>query len=167
MRTRLIAVIGGGKDLSPEQEALAEALGEALVKEGFGVVTGGMGGVMEAASRGAVRGRGKALHPPVVAVLPSYDADKANSYVDIVIPTGMGHARNAIVVAAGDAVVCVGGATGALSEVGLARKIGRPVVAFGESGGTAGLVAKALPSVQEVGTVEEAIAYVKEVTSPS
>jgi len=167
MRTRLIAVIGGGKDLPPEQEALAEALGEALVKEGFGVVTGGLGGVMEAVSRGAVRGRGKALHPPVVGVLPSYDADKANSYVDIVVPTGMGHARNAIVAASGEAVVCVGGATGALSEVGLARKIGRPVIAFGLSGGTASLVAKALPSVTVVGSVEEAIAHIREVTAPS
>ena len=161
MRTRLIAVIGSGSDLDRETAVLAESLGAALVREGYGIVCGGMGGVMEAVCRGAVRARGKALHPPPVGILPTYDHTSGNAYLDIVIPTGLAHARNAVVAAAGEVVVCVGGATGALSEVALARKIGRPVLAFKESGGTAGLAARALESVGEVGTVEEAVARIK------
>ncbi|MHC4547972.1 MAG: SLOG cluster 4 domain-containing protein [Planctomycetota bacterium] len=157
MRTRLIAVVGGADDLSPEVAQLSEALGAALVEAGFGVVCGGRGGVMEAVARGAVTQRGKARHPPVVGILPGYDLDAGNAYLDLVLPTGLRHARNALVAAAGEVVVCVGGATGALSEVALARKIGRPVLAFPATGGSAALISGALPSVTPVESVEEAI----------
>jgi uncharacterized protein (TIGR00725 family) len=157
MRTRLVAVVGSGGHLTPEETELAESLGEALARAGYGVVCGGLGGVMEAAARGAARGRGAARHPPIVGVLPSYDIETANGFLDVVIPTGMGHARNAIVAAAGEVVVCVAGGTGTLSEVGLARKIKRPVLALRGSGGTASLVGKVLPSVEAVSTVEEAL----------
>jgi hypothetical protein len=85
--------------------------------------------------------------------------------VELVLPTGLGHARNAVVAAAGDAMVCIGGAMGALSEIALARKIGRPVLVFPESGGTAGLAAKVIPAVTAVETVEEAVARIRALTS--
>jgi uncharacterized protein (TIGR00725 family) len=163
MRTKLIGVIGSGKNLTKGEAALAESAGAALVKAGYGIVCGGLGGVMEAVCRGAVRARGKSKHPPVVGVLPKYDPDSGNDYLDIALPTGMGHARNAIVASAGEAVLCIGGATGALSEVGLARKIGRPVIALTKAGGTAALVAKAIPSVIAAGTVEEALVKIGEI----
>jgi uncharacterized protein (TIGR00725 family) len=165
MRTRLIAVVGNGGDLTSEQAQLAEALGAALCEAGYGVVCGGLGGVMEAVARGAVTERGTARHPPVVGILPSYVHEQGNDYLDVVLPTGLGHARNALVAAAGEVLVCVGGAAGALSEVALARKIGRPVLAFPGSGGTADLAAKALPSVVSVATPEEAVARIRELSA--
>ena len=162
MRTRLIAVIGSGKELERDIAVLAEDLGAALVKARYGIVTGGMTGVMEAVSRGAVRARGRDLHPPIVGILPSYDVTAGNAYLDLAIPSGMGHARNALVAAAGEAVICIGGATGALSEVGMARKIGRPVIVFPGTGGTAALVGRAISSIHEVSNVDEALAVIKE-----
>jgi len=167
MRTRLIAVVGNGGDLTAEQAQLAESLGAALVEAGYGVVCGGLGGVMEAVARGAVTGRGAARHPPVVGILPDYVAEQGNDYLDIVLPTGLGHARNVLVAAAGEVVICVGGAAGALSEVALARKIGRPVLAFPASGGTADLAAKALSSVIPVATPAEAVERIRELLAPS
>ncbi len=162
MRIPLISVIGSSGRLDPPEIALAESLGEALAKEGYGIVCGGLGGVMEAVARGAVRGRaGKGL-PPIIGLLPTYEVESGNAYLDIVIPTGMGHARNVLVAAAGEVVVCVSGAMGALSEVALARKIKRPVLAFIGSGGTARLTAKALPSVVVVKDVAEAIGRIRE-----
>ena len=163
MRTPLISVVGTGGRLAPAELQLAESLGEALAKEGYGVVCGGLGGVMEAVARGAARGRAGNGHPPIIGLLPTYEVDSGNAYLDVVIPTGLGHARNALVAAAGEVVICVAGAMGALSEVALARKIGRPVLAFGGSGGTAKLTSKALPSVIEVGSVEDAIRLTREV----
>jgi uncharacterized protein (TIGR00725 family) len=167
MRTRLIAVVGNGGDLTAEQAQLAESLGAALAEAGYGVVCGGLGGVMESVARGAVTARGTARHPPVVGILPHYLPEQGNDYLDVVLPTGLGHARNALVAAAGEVVICVGGAAGALSEVALARKIGRPVLAFPDSGGTAGLAAKVLPSVVAVSTPEEAVSRVREVLGPA
>ena len=82
MRTRLIAVIGNGGDLTADQAQLAESLGAALVEAGYGVVCGGLGGVMEAAARGAVTQRGAARHPPVVGILPHYLHDQGNDYLE-------------------------------------------------------------------------------------
>jgi uncharacterized protein (TIGR00725 family) len=162
MRTKLIAVVGTGTPLAPDAAALAEELGAALVRADYGVVCGGLGGVMEAVCRGAVRERGKGQWPPILGILPGYDHDGGNDYLDVAIPTGLGHARNAVIAAAGDAMVCLGGAMGALSEVALARKIGRPVIAMPAAGGTARLAAKAIPTVVAVATVAEAIARLRE-----
>ncbi len=101
----------------------AYEVGRLAAERGWVVTTGGLGGVMEAASKGAKEAGGT-----TVGILPSYDAATANPYVDLVIPTGLGHARNALVVAAGSAVIAVGGRYGTLSEIGLALKLGKPVV---------------------------------------
>lgn len=156
----MVAVVGSGRPLSPVEAALGEGLGAALAAAGFGVICGGLGGVMRAVARGA-----RAIappRPPIVGILPGYDFASGNEFLDVVIPTGMGHGRNALVAASGDALVCIGGATGALSEVALASKIGRPVFAFPGSGGTAAVVARALESVVAVETPEDVIRRLRE-----
>jgi uncharacterized protein (TIGR00725 family) len=117
-----VAVVGAG-DASAEQRAAAEEVGRLLAEAGAVVVTGGRGGVMEAASRGAFEAGGL-----TIGILPGSDRREANPYVRAAVPTGMGEARNALVVRAADAVVAIGGEWGTLSEIALARKTGKPVV---------------------------------------
>src|SRR5262249_23724766 len=118
---------------------LAESLGELLVDAGFRVITGGLGGVMEAACRGARRAR--AYEPgDTIGVLPGHHPGDANPPVDVAVPTGPGHGRK-LVVAHSDAVVAVGGGAGTLSEMAMAWIFGKLVVAFridGWSGKLAG-----------------------------
>jgi uncharacterized protein (TIGR00725 family) len=102
---------------------LAYEVGAGLARAGFTVVTGGERGVMEAASRGASEAGGLA-----VGVLPGTDRSRANDFADISIVTGVRQARNLAVAASGDVVVAVAGQWGTLSEIGLARDLGRPVV---------------------------------------
>lgn len=116
-----MAVVGAG-DEGPECEA-AEEVGRRLAEGGAVLVCGGLGGVMAAACRGAKAGGGL-----TVGILPGEDRRAANRWVDVAVATGLGEARNALVVRAADALVAVGGGYGALSEIALALKIGRPVV---------------------------------------
>jgi uncharacterized protein (TIGR00725 family) len=117
-----IAVVGAGQP-SEAQAVAAEAVGEALARAGAVVITGGLGGVMAAASRGAARAGGT-----VVGILPGADRAQANPWVTVALPTGLGELRNGLVVRAADAVVAVGGAYGTLSEIALALATGVPVV---------------------------------------
>jgi uncharacterized protein (TIGR00725 family) len=114
-----ISVIGSGA----EHEVRAEEVGRLLAERGATVVTGGRGEVMAAASRGA-----KAAGGTTIGILPTETADGANDWVDHVVVTGIGHARNLAVVASGDAVIAVGGRYGTLAEIGLALTLGRRVV---------------------------------------
>jgi hypothetical protein len=120
-----LAVIGSAT-CSEEVAALAEAVGREIARAGAVLVCGGRGGVMEAACRGA-----RAEGGTTVGILPGLDRREANPYVDIPIVTGLGEARNAVVVRTADAVVAVSGGFGTLSEIGLALKMGRPVVGLG------------------------------------
>ena len=117
-----MAVVGPGEATDAEREA-AEAVGRALAQAGAIVVTGGLGGVMEAASRGARDAGGL-----TVGLLPGDDRKIANPSVTVALPTGLGELRNGLVVRSADAIVAVGGAYGTLSEVALALKTGVPVV---------------------------------------
>lgn len=117
-----IAVIGPG-DAGDEITALADEVGALLGEAGATVVCGGLGGVMEAAARGARRAGGA-----TVGILPGADRAEANAFLDVVVPTGMGELRNALVVRAADAVVAIGGGHGTLSEIGFALRAGLPVV---------------------------------------
>ena len=118
-------MVGAG-DAGPEQRESAEELGMLLGGRGAVVVSGGLGGVMEAACRGA-----KEAGATTLGILPGLDRAEANPYVDVAMPTGMGEARNALVVRAADALIAVGGGYGTLSEVALALKTGKPVVGLG------------------------------------
>jgi uncharacterized protein (TIGR00725 family) len=120
-----VAVIGPS-DASDEQLATAAWCGRLLAEAGVVVVTGGLGGVMAAASRGAAEAGGLTL-----GLLPGRDPSAANPWIDLPIATGIGEARNALVVGAAQVVLAVGLSWGTLSEVSLAMAAGRPVVAVG------------------------------------
>jgi hypothetical protein len=123
-----VAVIGDGDPSGPDAHRVlewAEEVGQLLARAGATVVTGGLGGVMRAASRGAVSAGGM-----TIGILPGADAREANEYVRLSIPTGLGVMRNLVVVTVADAVVAVGGRHGTLSEIGLALRMGRHVVAL-------------------------------------
>jgi hypothetical protein len=121
----LIAVIGSA-DCDSETADVAHKVGQELARRGVILVCGGRGGVMEAACQGA-----KAEGGLTVGILPGTDKHSANPYVDLPIVTGLGEARNAIVVRSAEAVIAVRGGYGTLSEIGLALKMGRPVVGLG------------------------------------
>jgi uncharacterized protein (TIGR00725 family) len=114
-----VSVIGSGA----EHEAHAEEIGRLLAGRGCTVVTGGGGEVMAAAARGA-----KAAGGTTVGILPGESRAGANPWLDHVVVTGIGHARNLAVAASGDAVIAVGGSWGTLAEIGFAKRLGRPVV---------------------------------------
>jgi uncharacterized protein (TIGR00725 family) len=122
---RYVAVIGPS-DATPDEATRAETVGRLLAGHGAVVVCGGLGGVMEAVSRGAAGAGGK-----VVGILPGADRDDANEHLTVALTTGMGEMRNALVVRAADVVIAVGGAYGTLSEIAFALRTGVPVVGIG------------------------------------
>jgi uncharacterized protein (TIGR00725 family) len=117
-----VAVVGGAQ-CSREEAKLAEAVGIELAKRGAILICGGLGGVMAAACKGARSAKGK-----TVGILPGYTREEANPYVDIPIVTGIGEARNVIVVNTAQAVIAIGGKFGTLSEIAYALRNKIPVV---------------------------------------
>ncbi|MDQ3822362.1 MAG: LOG family protein [Actinomycetota bacterium] len=114
-----VSVIGSGR----EHEARAEEVGRLLAERGCTVVCGGGGDVMAAAARGA-----KSAGGTTIGILAGETRADANDWIDHVVVTGIGHARNLAVAASGDAVIAVGGEWGTLAEIAFARRLGRPVV---------------------------------------
>lgn len=124
-RSQVVAVIGNGILPSDDPRlALAEAVGAALAKAGFAVLTGGHGGIMAAASKGAAKANGT-----VIGLLPESNLMAANPWVTIPIPTGLGPARNAVVAHA-PALVAIGGGAGTLAELALGWQLGRRLIAL-------------------------------------
>jgi uncharacterized protein (TIGR00725 family) len=121
-RPPYLAVIGSGVADS-ERDAQAEEVGRELARRGAVLVCGGLGGVMDAACRGAREAGGI-----TVGLLPGPDRAGASGHLAVALPTGMGELRNGLIVRAADAVVAVGGEYGTLAEIGFALKLGRPVV---------------------------------------
>lgn len=120
-----VAVVGASAP-RPEDMEQAEAAGRRLAELGAVVVTGGRGGVMEAACRGAREAGGHTL-----GILPGLDRSDANPYVEFSLPTGLGEMRNGLVARAADALVAVGGAWGTLAEIAFARAAGKAVFGVG------------------------------------
>ena len=120
-----VAVSGGG-EAGEEVCRAAEDVGRELARRGAVVVTGGLGGAMEAASRGAKDEQGT-----TIGILPGDDRDDANPWVDVAVATGLGEGRNVVLVRTVDAVVAVAGEFGTLSEIALALRAGKPVVGLG------------------------------------
>jgi uncharacterized protein (TIGR00725 family) len=118
--------ICGPNEASDAEYHTAREIGRLLAEAGHTVVCGGRGGVMEAVARGSKDAGGT-----TIGILPDYDPGIANQYIDYPIPTGLGHARNTIVVSTGASVIAVGGGFGTLSEIGLALKMGKRVVHVG------------------------------------
>ncbi len=121
-----IAVCGAGVGASDGELAWAEEVGGLLAEAGAVLVCGGLGGVMEAACRGARSKLGF-----TIGLLPGESREDANGWVSLAIPTGMGEARNLLIVRAADAIIAIGGGWGTLSEVAFALKVGKPVISLG------------------------------------
>ena len=119
---RFIAVIGGS-DCTPEEARLAEEVGRGLARNGAVLICGGLGGVMEAACKGASAEGGL-----IVGILPGDSRQTANPYVNIPIVTNLGEARNVIVVKSAEAIIAIGGGYGTLSELGHALRNDTPVI---------------------------------------
>jgi uncharacterized protein (TIGR00725 family) len=113
----------GPADATDEEQSLAEVVGRRLAENGAVVVCGGLGGVMDSAARGARVAGGVAI-----GILPGESRAGSSPHLAAAIPTGMGEARNALIVRAADAVIAIAGEFGTLSEIALALKMGRPVV---------------------------------------
>jgi uncharacterized protein (TIGR00725 family) len=121
-----IAVCGPGVGATDGELAWAEEVGGLLAEAGAVLVCGGLGGVMEAACRGARSKLGL-----TIGLLPGESREDANGWVSLAIPTGMGEARNLLIVRAADAIIAIGGGWGTLSEVAFALKVGTPVISLG------------------------------------
>ena len=122
-----VAVCGpGDPDAGADALGDADAAGRAIAAAGAALVCGGLGGAMAAACRGAAEAGGL-----TIGLLPGSDRAAANPWVRVALPTGVGELRNGLIVRAADAVVAIRGGWGTLSEVALARKLGRPVVGVG------------------------------------
>lgn len=125
MRKKCIAVIGISQCSFREQK-LAKEVGKLIAKKGAILITGGLGGIMKYASKGAHKAGGL-----VIGVLPTSNANDANPYVDIAIVTGLGDARNVIIVSTADAIIAIGGGFGTLSEIAFALKRDKPLIGLG------------------------------------
>ncbi len=129
VRIRQIVVIG---DSEADEAALdfTQNLGAALAQNGYAVITGGRGGIMEAANKGAAAAGGLSI-----GILPGELIEEANSFCQIVIPTSLGHARNNLTALAADAIVAIGGGAGTLSEMCFAWIHNKPIFVFRQFGG--------------------------------
>lgn len=123
-----ISVIGAG-ECSAELAEVAYRLGREVARRGHVLVCGGLGGVMDAAARGACEEEGT-----TVGILPGPDRKGASRWLTVSVPTDMGHARNTVVARCADALIAVGGGHGTLSEIALGLKMGKPVVGIGSWG---------------------------------
>ena len=155
----MVAVVGAG--LPGPDDEVAEELGRRLAEAGAVVLCGGLGGVMAAACRGARAAGGR-----TVGILPGTDRAAANPWVEIALATGLGEARNTVIVHAADVVVAVGGEYGTLSEVAFALKVGRPVVGVGTWTLTRG-DGRADTGIRRAAGAEEAVRLARQAASAS
>jgi uncharacterized protein (TIGR00725 family) len=120
---RKYVAVCGASDATKAQLDAARQVGKLLAEAGAVVINGGFGGVMAAASEGASSAGGT-----VVGLLPDTDRNGANAHLTISLPTGMGQGRNVLIVTAAESVIAIGGGWGTLSEIAVARRMGRPVI---------------------------------------
>ena len=147
MRKRIVGVIGG-HSCADEVEQIAQNLGKKLAKVVDILVSGGLSGTMRAVCKGF-----KAAGGTTIGIIPSYNKADANQYVDIAIPTGMGLARNVIVVKSADVVVALPGAAGTLSEIAYCLQFGIPVISLNSWD---------IDGVIKAKTIDEAVEKVKQ-----
>ncbi|MCX5708686.1 MAG: TIGR00725 family protein [Candidatus Omnitrophica bacterium] len=148
LRKKVVGVIGG-HTCSSKVEQIAQNLGKKLAKVVNILVSGGLSGTMKAVCSGFKVGGGT-----TIGIIPSYNKEDANLFVDMVIPTGMGLARNLLVVKSADVVVALPGAAGTLSEIAYCLQFGIPVISLNSWD---------IPGVIKVKTVEEAVRKVKKI----
>ncbi len=132
-RRFVVAVIGAG-DAPRAVCELAFKVGREIARRGAVLVNGGLGGVMESAAAGARKEGGH-----TIGIIPGYDRRAANRHIEFAIATGIGEARNVVIVASADAVIALPGEGGTLAEIGFAKKFGKPIVALDSWPEVAGL----------------------------
>jgi uncharacterized protein (TIGR00725 family) len=147
MRKKVVSVIGG-RHCTKEVEQLAQNLGKKLAKVVDILISGGLGGTMKAVSHGF-----KAAGGLTIGIIPGYNKEDANPYVDIVIPSGLGLARNVLVVKGADVVIALPGEAGTLSEIAYCLQFGIPVIS---------LNSWKIKGVLQVKTIVEAIEKLKQ-----
>lgn len=147
MQKRKVVGVIGAFNATDDQKIMAEAAGRAIAEKGWIMVSGGLAGVMEAASKGAAEEGGL-----VVGILPTPTKEPGNEYLGIAIATNMGHARNVIIVHTADALLAIGGEEGTLSEIATALKLKKPVAA---------LKSWEIPGVHKVDSVDDAIRWIE------
>lgn len=125
-RPKCVAVVGPGLGASLQDCSAARVAGRLLAEQGFSIVCGGLGGVMEAVAEGASQAGGL-----VVGILPGLDRESGNQFLGVALPTGLGELRNGLIIRSCDGVIAIGGSWGTLSEVALARRTGLPLVSVG------------------------------------
>lgn len=141
-----IAVIGG-HSCPPDIAKIAEEMGREIARMGATLICGGLGGVMEAACKGAKSCGGK-----TIGILPGHDKKEANPFVDIPIATGLGYMRNNLVVKNAEIVIAIDGKEGTLSEIAFALQMEKPIL---------GINTWDIPGVIQVKDVQEAMAWIK------
>ncbi|MCX5695918.1 MAG: TIGR00725 family protein [Candidatus Omnitrophica bacterium] len=144
---KVISVIGG-RNCTPEVEIIAQELGKKLSKVADILVCGGLSGVMEAVCSGFKAGGGL-----TIGIIPSYNKNDANKFVDIALPTGLGLARNVLVVKAADVVIALAGRAGTLSEIAYCIQFGIPVITLNSWD---------IPGVMKLDSVDEVVNKVRE-----
>ena len=168
-RRRTVAVIGSA---SPDAEVLVMAaqVGSTIRRMGLNLVCGGLAGVMAAACRGFQEAKaGMPPGPVAVGILPGEDPAAGNPWLDATIATGLGFARNAVVVRSADVIVSIGGGAGTLSEIAFAWQTGRPIIALVPSGGWSQILAgdriddRRSDTVTAAQTIEEVEATLRKV----
>jgi uncharacterized protein (TIGR00725 family) len=152
MRKKVVSVIGG-HSCTKEVEQIAQNLGKNLAKVADILICGGLSGTMKAVCSGF-----KAEGGLTIGIIPSYDKNDANPYIDIVIPTGLGLARNVLVVKSADVIVALPGEAGTLSEIAYGLQFGIPVISLNSWD---------IKGVIKVKTVEQAVEKVKELLKRS
>lgn len=142
MKSKLIGIIGAGA-ADVQVMSVAELMGRLLAERGFTLVCGGLGGVMEAAAKGAKMAGGT-----TVGILPQADDSQVNPYIDIAIPTGFGEGRNVFIIRSAELLIAIAGEYGTLSEIAFALKSGKNVIGLGTWD---------IPGIIKVETPEEAV----------
>ena len=141
---QIIAVIGNANiENDIEKQEISFELGKLIIDNGFILATGGFGGVMEYASKGARKSK-KYTENSIIGVLPDYDSDNANKYIDIAIPTGFGLARNLMLISMSNAVIAVGGGSGTLNEISASWQMNKLIIGLQVNGWSKKLCGKAL-----------------------
>jgi uncharacterized protein (TIGR00725 family) len=168
MYVKTVGIIGDSDEIKTLND-IAEELGKLIALSGYSLVTGGREGVMGAASRGASSVSPRPETARVLGILPGLKKNEGNKHLDYVIPTGIGWARNQIVVLSSDIVVAIGGSSGTLSEIAYAWAYNKPVLAFDiKHGWSTKLAGKKIDdrrndSVIKVSTPEEAINIINDI----
>ena len=134
MKRRLVVAVIGAGDAPAAVCKLAHEVGREIARRGAVLINGGLGGVMESAAAGA---REEGGH--TIGIIPGYDRRAANRHIEFAIATGIGEARNAVIVASADAVIAMRGEGGTLAEIGFALKLRKPIVALDSWSEIAGL----------------------------